>query len=91
MHEISRGLPQKAPAHLYVPVVALQGVQRQHIGHLLHAHGVLQVLLVGHDQDGRFLQMLVLQQCEELRLQRVAATFTSSTFQQDSERCSGGM
>ena len=54
-------VPEKAPAHLYVPVVALQGVKRQHIGHFLHAHGVLQILFVGHDQDGCFLQMLVLQ------------------------------
>ena len=53
--------PEKVPADLYVPVVALQGVQRQHIGHLLHAHGVPQILLVGHDQYGCFLQMLVLQ------------------------------
>lgn len=64
-----RGMSKEGRARLDVPVVALDGVQRERVGELLDGHGVLQVLLVGHDQHRRARQVLVPQQREQLRLQ----------------------
>jgi hypothetical protein len=52
-----------------MPVMALERVQGQHVCHLLHIHGIFQVLLVSHDEDCGIFQMLMLQQCEQLGLQ----------------------
>lgn len=50
--------------------MALDAVQRQDIAHLLDGHGILQVLLVGHYEDGRLCQVFVVQKVEQLILHR---------------------
>ena len=35
--------------------MALEGMEGQNVSHLLHIHGILQVLLIRHYEDGRGL------------------------------------
>ena len=63
-------LMRGGPADLYVPVMALLRVCRDSTSVISFTFmASFKILLVCHDQDGCFLQMLVLQQREELCLQ----------------------